>query len=129
MDEKKYVHRFISPKLKSLVRILEKYRYRFHRHELDPRLILLLRSMFFSRPFESAPACQFGDDNRLCGLVFTDRRGTAQVLAWYLKDLAKHSKTDHGFIRANFVVGTSRSAFESVESRVYARKQMETLNK
>lgn len=60
-DEKKYVLRFISPKVKSLLKILETY-----------------------KAFESTPECEF-ESNRLCGLIFTDRRATAQVLAWYLK--------------------------------------------
>ncbi|CAL8072085.1 unnamed protein product [Orchesella dallaii] len=69
------------------------------------------------------------DSDELCGVVFCERRITANVLGWYLKKIVELYPDEYGFIRPEVMVGQSTLVTDTESARFTANRQAAVIRK
>ncbi|XP_021960857.1 endoribonuclease dcr-1 [Folsomia candida] len=95
-NESHYVVTFITPKLKKLVEVLKT-----------------------QRP-------DITNSKDFCGIIFCQKRITAQMLCYFLQDLSKYCPAEYGFLSCSFALGTSGNN-TGITQTVALRKQTDVL--
>lgn len=83
-SDREKVLQFASVKVQKLVEVIKNefgyINFRFVNEKCETAKTFCT---FYRR--NDSTTCPFDDDSGVCGIVFVDRRVTAQVLRWYLK--------------------------------------------